>query len=246
MAVNSGVIYSEPGAQPATATGSVQVLAAANPVARLFARVINGAFLFTISLLFWLATFIGIGVVVAGDFVAQLWPLVNELAIGEVTDAGPAIEEAVAEYWASYSVGAATMDVAIALLAPLGAALLAFVLRILYLCLMYRFFGSDFGHLILGLRVVNYGDGRRPSFGQALGRALLKQFDGTGILWLVNGVMVLVAPERRHMYDLAANTMVIRAGGTAWSAPQTQPTGQPTDTPQLTGNRAIPLPPPRS
>ena len=215
MTVNGGVVYSEPGEQPGPAAGSGAILAAANPVARLFARVINGALLFILSLLFWLVVFVGIAVAVAGDLARELWPLVSEQAASDAPDAGPAIEDALSEYWSSYSVSAATMDAAIILLVPLGAALLVFIMRLMYLTLMVRFAGGDFGHLLLGLRVVNYRNGGRPSFGQALGRALLKQLDGLIFPWLINGVMVLVAPERRHLYDLAVNTMVIRAGDAA-------------------------------
>ena len=215
MTVNGGVVYSEPGEQPSPAAGSGAILAAANPVARLFARVINGALLFILSLLFWLVVFVGIAVAVAGDLARELWLLVSEQAASDAPDAGPAIEVALSEYWSSYSVSAATMDAAIILLVPLGAALLVFIMRLMYLTLMVRFAGGDFGHLLLGLRVVNYRNGGRPSFGQALGRALLKQLDGLIFPWLINGVMVLVAPERRHLYDLAVNTMVVRAGGAA-------------------------------
>ena len=190
---------------------------AANPGARLFARVINGVLLFFLTCCFWLVTFI-IGVAVAGDLVSNLWPQLSELSIGDTSDAGGIIEDALSDYWETYSVGAAAYDIAVLVLVPLGAALLAFVLRLLYLTLMVRFAGGDFGHLVLGMRVVNYGDGRRPSFGQALGRALLKHLDGLIIPWLVNGVMVLIVPERRHLYDIAANTVVVRAGRTALPA----------------------------
>ena len=213
MVVDGGVVYSEPGAHPGGAPRPAS--AAANPVARLFARVINGALLFILSLLFWLVVFVGIAVAVAGDLARELWPLVSEQAASDAPDAGPAIEVALSEYWSSYSVSAATMDAAIILLVPLGAALLVFIMRLMYLTLMVRFAGGDFGHLLLGLRVVNYRNGGRPSFGQALGRALLKQLDGLIFPWLINCVMVLVAPERRHLYDLAVNTMVVRAGGAA-------------------------------
>jgi len=225
--------------------GSAPVLSAANPIARLFARVINGVLLFFLTCCFWLATIIIIGVAVASDLASALWPRVNGLAVGDVSDAGDVLEDVLSDYWETYSVGAAASDIAVVVLVPLGAALLAFVLRLLYLALMVRFAGGDFGHLVLGLRVVNYGNGRRPSFGQALGRALLKQLDGLIIPWLVNGVMVLIAPERRHLYDIAASTMVVRAGRTAFPATESQTRShtEPADAPQLTGNRAIPLPP---
>ncbi len=237
------VSYSEPGpAQRRGGQSSGSASEAANPAARLFARVINGALLFLLSCVFWLATFIAIGVIVIGDEVRYLWPILSELKVSDAPDAGNVIEDALSDYWATYSVGAATTDVATALLAPLGAALLAFVLRLLYLTLMVRFAGGDFGHLLLGLRVVNYRNGGRPSFGQALGRALLKQLDGLIFPWLVNGVMVLVAPERRHLYDLAANTMVVSGKQAVRVSIEPGPS-ETFDTPQLPGNRAIPLPP---
>lgn len=247
MAVNSGVVYTEPGAQPDAASGLGPTLAAANPVARLFARMINGALLFLLSCVFWLATLIAIGVIVVGDEVRYLWPILSELAVSDAPDAGNGIEDALSDYWETYSVSAAALDAATLVLIPLGAALLVFVMRLMYLTLMVRFAGGDFGHLLLGLRVVNYGNGRRPSFGQAMGRALLKQLDWLIILWLVNGVMVLFAPERRHLYDLAVNTMVVRAGETLLPASKTQPVEQADGFPQMTERRqGIPLPPSRS
>ncbi len=247
MAVNNGVIYTEPGEPPGAASGSGSTLAAANPVARLFARVINGALLFLLSCVFWLAILITVGVIVVGDEVRDMWPMLSELAVRDAPDADKVVEDVLTDYWETYSVGAATMDVATVVLIPLGAALLVFTMRLMYLTLMVRFSGGDFGHLILGLRVVNYGNGRRPSFGQALGRALLKQLDGLIFPWLINGVMVLVAPERRHLYDLAVNTMVVRAGDTLLPASKTQPVEQTNGFPQLTERRqGIPLPPSRS
>lgn len=247
MAVNSGVIYTEPGAQPGAVAGSGPALVAANPVARLFARVINGVLLFLLSCVFWLAIFITVGVIVVGDEVRDMWPVLSELAVSDTPDADKVIEDVLTEYWETYSVGAATLDAATLLLIPLGAALLVFVMRLMYLTLMVRFAGGDFGHLILGLRVVNYNDGRRPSFVQALGRALLKQLDGLIILWLINGVMVLVTPERRHLYDLAVNTMVVRAGKTVLLASENHSATPLINAPQLTERRqGIPLPPPRS
>ena len=92
---------------------------------------------------------------------------------------------------------------------------------------------------------MNYDDGRRPSFVQALGRALLKQLDTLIIPWLVNGLMVLIAPERRHLYDIAASTMVVRTVLAALPAtePRTRSHSESADAPKLTGNRAIPVPP---
>ena len=247
MVVDGGVVYSEPGAQPRAAAGSGPALAAANPVARLFARVINGVLLFLLSGVFWLAVFVTVAVIVVGDEVRYIWPMLSEVPVSDTPGADKVVGDALAEYWETYSVGAVTLDAAALVLIPLGAALLAFIMRLMYLTLMVRFAGGDFGHLVLGLRVVNYNDGRRPSFGRALGRALLKQLDGLIILWLINGVMVLVAPERRHLYDLAVNTMVVRAGETALLASENHTATLSMDAPQLTERRqGIPLPPSRS
>ena len=70
-----------------------------------------------------------------------------------MSNAGSVIEDALSDYRETYSVGAAASDAAVVTLVPLGAALLAFVLRLLYLALIVRFAGGDFGHLVLGLRV---------------------------------------------------------------------------------------------
>ena len=119
MTENGRVVYSEPGAQPGHAAISASVLTAANPVARLFARVINGMLLFFITCCFWLVTLIVIGVLVAGDVVRYLWPLLRELDFSDTSHAGSVIEDALSEYWETYSVGAAASDVAVVALVPL-------------------------------------------------------------------------------------------------------------------------------
>ena len=240
------VTYSQPGDGPTPSADSASGLTPANPIARLFARIINGALTFTVSLLFWLAALIAITLLVAGDLLRYLWPLIAKLDSDELSNADQIIADAISEYYASYSVGSATTDIALATLLPLAAALLAYLLRISYLCLMVRFAGGDIGHLALGLRVVNYRNGARPTFGQALGRALLKQLDSLFFPWLINGLMALFSPERRHLYDLAADTMVVPAAKIPSPAPQTYPSTSATDAPQLTGNRPLPLPPPRA
>lgn len=241
--------YTQPGASlPRGNTGSPSGLAPANPVARLFARVINGAFLLFLSVCFWLATFIIIGVMVAGSFISNLWSLLRALPLVGTADDYDAFGSGLARQWETYTVGAAALDVAMVVMLPIAAAMLAFVFYLMYLTFMVRLAGGDCGHLVLGLRVVSYGSGRRPSFGQAFGRALLKQLDGLIFIWLINCIMVLANHERRHLYDLAANTIVVSVRGTAAPtapAAEAEPPARPeiTDLPRLPGNRPIPLPP---
>lgn len=237
------VSYSEPGTSlPRENLDSVSGFAPANPFVRLFARVINGTLLFLLSCVFWLATFIAVGVIMIGDEVRYLWSLLRDLPVIEASDADRVIEGALWEYLKTYTVGEATLDSATIVLIALGATLLVLVLHLLYLTLMARFAGGDFAHLVMGLRVVDYGSGQRPSFDQAFGRALLKQLDWLIFPWLINGVMALAAPQRRHLYDLIANTMVVSRKSIPSQSDQPQPTTAP-GAPQLPGNRAIPLPP---
>ena len=76
--------------------------------------------------------------------------------------------------------------------------------------LMVRYLGGDLGHLATGLRVVDVISGDRPSRMQSLGRASLKALDVLIFPWVINGLMVLCRHDRRHLYDLAADTQVRR------------------------------------
>lgn len=182
-------------------------------------------------------------VIMGGIAASEVWPLLNGLTIGDLPNAGETIADALSASFADYRV----RDAVLIALIPVAVAVLWVILRVLYFCLLVRFAGGDLGHLAMGMRVVNYRNGGRPSFGQALSRAILKQLDLLIMPWLLNGVMVLIAPERRHLYDIASNTMVVRAGRTAYRSSEPRPMAHsgPTDAPRLSENTAIPLPPSR-
>ena len=236
--MNGPVLYSEPGSEPRQANdSSAQVSLAPNPLARLFARLINGAIWIGAGLLLLL----GSVAVIGGIAFSEIWPLLNELTVAELSAAERIIADALAESFADYRV----RDAVLIALIPIAAALLWVILRLLYLCLLVRFAGGDLGHLAMGMRILSYRDGLRPSFGQALGRAMLKQLDVLIIPWLFNGVMTLANREGRHSYDFIAGTIVVREGWTMLPLLEPKPEYLVITDPQLHGDTAIPLPPSR-
>ena len=230
------VSYSEPGhTSRRGSAGSAQVSFTPNLLARLFARVINAAIWTGAGLLLFLGSVAIIGSIV----VIETWPLMNELLVGDLPYAGEIIGEALAVSFADYRV----RDVVLIASIPVAAAVLWFTLRVLYLCLLVRFAGGDLGHLAMGMRVVNYRNGRRPTFGQALGRAILKQLDLLVLPWMLNGVMVVVNRDRRHSYDFIANTVVVTEGRTVLPFLEPKPAYPVLAGSQLSENTTVPQPP---
>ena len=181
-------------------------------------------------------------VIMGGIAASEVWPSLNGLTIGDLPNAGETIADTLSASFADYRV----RDAVLIALIPVAAAVLWIILRVLYFCLLVRFAGGDLGHLAMGMRVVNYRNGGRPSFGQALSRAILKQLDLLIMPWLLNGVMAGFTRERRHSYDFIANTVVVAEGWTALPFLEPKPAYLVITDPQLTENRAIPLPPSRN
>jgi uncharacterized RDD family membrane protein YckC len=71
--------------------------------------------------------------------------------------------------------------------------------------------GWTIGKLVMGLRVVAE-DGDSISWGQALGRNLLRFVDGL-FFYLIAALFVWSSSKRQRLGDLAANTFVIRDRG---------------------------------
>jgi uncharacterized RDD family membrane protein YckC len=72
--------------------------------------------------------------------------------------------------------------------------------------------GQTLGKRLLGIRVVS-ADGSRASWGQALGRTLLRVVDSLPILYIVGLITVLATGRgrRQRVGDLAAHTLVVPA-----------------------------------
>ena len=175
--------YSEPGPElQRESPGSTQISFAPNPFARLFARLINAVIWVGAGLLLLLANLVIIG----GIAISETWPLLNDLLIADVPNTDRLIVEVLAESFADYRV----RDVALIALIPIATIPLWFILRMAYLCLLVRFAGGDLGHLVMGMRVVSYRHGCRPSFGQALSRAILRQLDLLVMPFLLNCALV--------------------------------------------------------
>ena len=92
-------------------------------------------------------------------------------------------------------------------------ALLFFALFLLYYIGLEATLGATLGKLALGLRVGAAADGRPASFGAIAIRNVLRIIDGLPVLYLVGFVcMLATGPRRQRVGDLAANTVVQRAG----------------------------------
>jgi uncharacterized RDD family membrane protein YckC len=72
--------------------------------------------------------------------------------------------------------------------------------------------GQTLGKRLLGIRVVSL-DGSRASWGQVLGRTLLRVVDSLPILYIVGLIAVLAtgSGRRQRVGDLAAGTLVVAA-----------------------------------
>lgn len=234
--MDGSVSYSEPGSAPRpTSADAAQASYAPAPLARLSARIINAAIWLGAGLLL----LFGSAGVIGGIALVEIWPALNDLLVGDLPDIGRITGDALVEGFAHYRV----RDAILIGLIPFAAAASWIMLRVLYLCLLVRFAGGDLGHLAVGMRVVNYRNGGRPSFGQALGRAILKQLDILVLPWMLNGIMVVVNRDRRHSYDYIANTVVVAEGWTALPFLEPRPARFVIRDPQLNENAAIPLPP---
>ena len=234
--MGGSVSYSEPGSarrpvSPEPAQTSYRPAA----LARLFARIINAGIWLAAGLLL----LFGSAGVIGGIALSEIWPALDDLLVGDLPDIDRIAGDALVERFAQYRV----IDAILVALIPFAAAVLWVILRLLYLALMVRFAGGDVGHLAMGMRVVNYRNGQRPSFGQALSRALLKQLDLLVIPWLFNGVMATFNRERRHTYDFIANTIVVAEGWTLLPFLEPKPSYLVMTSAQLGENTAIPLPP---
>ena len=94
------------------------------------------------------------------------------------------------------------------------------VANIAYLAFFWWYFGGSIGHLALGARVVNLRNGGPLSPGQSTGRAAVFILDVLLIPLVINCIMVLTRPDRRHLYDLMVGTVVVydhRANGDRWT-----------------------------
>ena len=83
------------------------------------------------------------------------------------------------------------------------------VTNLCYRALMVSRYGGTLGHLAMRARVLSHSAGRPASPAQAWGRAAAGLLDLLAAPVLVNGVMVMTREDRRHLYDLLADTVVV-------------------------------------
>ena len=70
--------------------------------------------------------------------------------------------------------------------------------------------GQTLGKKLVGIRVVSV-DGTRASWGQVLGRTLLRPVDGLPFAYILGLVVALVNGRRQRIGDVAAHTTVVPA-----------------------------------
>ena len=90
-----------------------------------------------------------------------------------------------------------------------GSALLYFLLTLAYYVVTEAAWGATLGKRALGL-VVRRVDGGRASFGQVLGRNVLRIVDGLPFLYLLGLIVMVATPRRQRLGDLAAGTVVVK------------------------------------
>jgi len=85
------------------------------------------------------------------------------------------------------------------------------VVALLYYLLLEGIFGRTVGKLVTGIRVIDARTGRTPGMFTVLIRTLLRVIDGLGG-YLLGWIVVVLNDRRRRLGDIAADTLVIRAG----------------------------------
>ena len=91
-----------------------------------------------------------------------------------------------------------------------------------YHALTIHRFGGTPGHLAVHAQVVNHRTGEKLSIGRSTARALPGMLDMFFVPICINAALVMTRPDRRHIYDLITNTVVVSKAETAVrNAPET-------------------------
>ncbi len=77
-----------------------------------------------------------------------------------------------------------------------------------YFVVMEATQGQTIGKMMMGVRVVRADDGEQITWGQAIGRNVLRFVDGI-MLYLVGFMVAMSNPMRQRVGDMAAGTVVI-------------------------------------
>ena len=91
-----------------------------------------------------------------------------------------------------------------------GPALIFFLIAFAYFVVMEKTQGATLGKKLMGLRVVREGGGSMD-WGAVIIRNLLRIIDGIAF-YLVGAIVVWVSKKRQRLGDMAAKTLVVRAG----------------------------------
>ena len=84
-----------------------------------------------------------------------------------------------------------------------------------YHALTIHRFGGTPGHLAVHAQVVNHRTGEKLSIGRSTARALPGALDWLFVPICINAALVMTRPDRRHIYDLITNTVVVSKAETA-------------------------------
>ena len=84
-----------------------------------------------------------------------------------------------------------------------------------YHALTIHRFGGTPGHLAVHAQVVNHRTGEKLSIGRSTARALPGALDMFFVPICINAACVMTRPDRRHIYDLITNTVVVSKADTA-------------------------------
>ena len=89
------------------------------------------------------------------------------------------------------------------------------VVSVAYHALTIHRFGGTPGHLAVHAQVVNHRTGEKLSIGRSTTRALPGMLDWLFVPICINAALVMTRPDRRHIYDLITNTVVVGKAETA-------------------------------
>ncbi len=89
------------------------------------------------------------------------------------------------------------------------AALIGFVIFLLYFILLEGYLGQTVGKMLLGIKVIREDTDDVPGLGAAAVRNVLRIIDGL-FAYLVGFVAILASAKRQRLGDMAAHTLVVR------------------------------------
>ena len=104
------------------------------------------------------------------------------------------------------------------------------ILNVGYRTAMFHQYGATIGHMAMKAKLVNNTTGGDLTLQQAAIRSICQLLNHLMIPVIINMIMVMLRKDKRHLYDLIANTVTIRHHDLTWQAEnETSMTPSPAD-----------------